>query len=162
MTPRHALEMRVPPLVALASSCALVWVVVALTPEWTTSLAQTVRQATAAALALIGVAFMGAGVSEFRRHETTVNPMRPESSSKVVDSGVYAWTRNPMYLGMHLGVFAWAVLLGNLWGLVAAHAFVAYIARFQIAPEERVLSARFGAPYVNYTQRVRRWLGRKA
>lgn len=156
----HALETRVPPLVVLVLCGGLVWACAALTPQWTTDQWRLTRRVAAAAFTAIGVIVALAGVSEFRRCETTVNPMRPETSQKVVDSGAYAWTRNPMYLDMHLALVAWALFLGNLWGLVAAHTFAAFVRRFQIVPEERALEAQFGAPYVEYTRAVRRWFGR--
>ena len=156
----RVLEMRVPPLVVLVATSGLVWASAALTPEWTTDQRQTTRKLAAAALALVGLGVAMAGVWEFRKHGTTVNPMRPKASLTIVESGIYRWTRNPMYLGMHLGLVGLAVLCGNLWGMVAAHAFVAYITRFQIAPEERALAERFGEPYANYRGRVRRWVGR--
>ena len=99
-----------------------------------------------------------AGVIEFRRARTTVDPTRPEHSSAIVSGGIYSLTRNPMYLGFLLILAAWAAWLGNLPACLALLAFVQYMNRFQIAPEERVLGARFGAPYEAYRQRVRRWL----
>ena len=63
-----------------------------------------------------------------------------------------------MYLGLVLLLSAWAVHLQAVWPWARPVAFVAYITRFQILPEERVLRARFGAEYLAYTARVRRWL----
>jgi protein-S-isoprenylcysteine O-methyltransferase Ste14 len=117
-----------------------------------------VRAGLAIALGVTGVLVALAGVIVFRRAGTTLHPQRPESSSAVVRSGVFAWTRNPMYLGMLLVLLAWAAWLANVASLVLAFAFVAYLNRFQIRPEERVLAARFGAAYTEYMARVRRWL----
>jgi protein-S-isoprenylcysteine O-methyltransferase Ste14 len=99
-----------------------------------------------------------AGVAEFRRARTTVNPTTPQASSSVVDSGIYRRSRNPMYLGFLLALAGWAIQLGHLAALPVLPAFVLYMNRFQIAPEERALRAKFGAPYAEYTRRVRRWL----
>jgi protein-S-isoprenylcysteine O-methyltransferase Ste14 len=63
-----------------------------------------------------------------------------------------------MYLGLLLVVLGWAAFLCSAVALVGPVIFVAYIGRFQIAPEERVLSAKFGTAYSGYLARVRRWL----
>lgn len=95
----------------------------------------------------------------FRRVGTTVNPLRPATSSVLVTHGVYRYTRNPMYLVGQATVLAGAMLyLQNLTALLAVPLFVLYITRLQIVPEERVLSARFPEAYALFRQRVRRWL----
>ncbi|MPN42673.1 hypothetical protein SDC9_190230 [bioreactor metagenome] len=63
-----------------------------------------------------------------------------------------------MYLGMLVLLLAWCVWLGNVAALLGPVLFVAYITRFQIIPEERILLAKFGEPYAQYLRRVRRWL----
>ena len=70
--------------------------------------------------------------------------------------GVYRFTRNPMYLGMVLVLIGWAVFLASPITLIFVPLFVLYINRFQITPEERVLTSIFGAEYVDYKNRVRR------
>jgi len=118
----------------------------------------TGRRMLALVLALAGSAIVLAGVAAFARHRTTVNPHRPENSSAVVSSGIYRFTRNPMYLGMLLGLVGWTLFLANAAGALALPLFVLWMNRFQIGPEERILSARFGAAYANYRAKVRRWL----
>jgi protein-S-isoprenylcysteine O-methyltransferase Ste14 len=71
---------------------------------------------------------------------------------------VYRFTRNHMYLGLAVLLSAWAVWLAALLPWLAPLAFVLYITRFQIRPEERVLGQLFGPPYADYRRRVRRWL----
>ena len=63
-----------------------------------------------------------------------------------------------MYLGLSVTLMGWAVFLSNLVALLATPLFVLYINRFQINPEERVLSSLFGAEYAVYKGKVRRWL----
>jgi protein-S-isoprenylcysteine O-methyltransferase Ste14 len=53
---------------------------------------------------------------------------------------------------------AWAVYLSSIWSLLGPVFFVLYITRFQIVPEERILDRLFGAAFVAYKKRVRRWL----
>jgi protein-S-isoprenylcysteine O-methyltransferase Ste14 len=116
------------------------------------------RLLVAIALALVGVAFDVSGVIAFHRAKTTINPMKPQSTSSIVDSGIYRVTRNPMYVGLVFLLCAWAVFLGPWWALPGPFAFAAYIGRFQIAPEEKALAALFGAEYLSYKAKVRRWL----
>jgi protein-S-isoprenylcysteine O-methyltransferase Ste14 len=98
---------------------------------------------------------------QFWRAHTTINPHRPESATTLVTSGVYAWTRNPMYLGLAVLLLGWAINLGTLTPLVLAPLFFPLIRHVQIRAEEHVLRARFGQDYARYCQRVNRWLGRR-
>jgi protein-S-isoprenylcysteine O-methyltransferase Ste14 len=114
--------------------------------------------AAALMIAAIGAAFDVLGIIAFRRAKTTVNPMKPEKSAALVSSGVYRITRNPMYVGMAFILLAWAIFLASPWALFGPLVFAVYITRFQIKPEERALSTRFGAEFASYQARVRRWL----
>ncbi len=84
--------------------------------------------------------------------------MSPEKASKVVDTGIYAYSRNPMYLALLLVLLALASFLANIAVLFIIPVFIAYITRFQIIPEERALTNNFGRDYLDYTNRVRRWI----
>lgn len=116
------------------------------------------QRAAGVVLALAGFFIALAGVLQFRIARTTVNPMRPEAASAVVDSGIFRWTRNPMYLGLACVLGSEALWWGTVPGLFCVFAFCAWIGRFQIRPEERALQGLFGADYSRYTERVRRWL----
>jgi protein-S-isoprenylcysteine O-methyltransferase Ste14 len=63
-----------------------------------------------------------------------------------------------MYVGMGMFLLAYSIYLANPVSVVAVVAFVAYITRFQIIPEERLLLSKFGESYASYTRSVRRWL----
>ena len=63
-----------------------------------------------------------------------------------------------MYLGFALILVSWGLYLANAASLVVVVAFVTYITRFQIVPEERILEAKFGPAFLNYRARTRRWL----
>ena len=117
-----------------------------------------IRVAAAVTIALAGGGFSLAGIISFRRARTTVNPMKPETTSSLVCSGIYGVTRNPMYVGLLFILIAWALFLSSAWALLGPLAFVLYMNRFQIAPEERVLSAMFATGYSAYKSSVRRWL----
>ena len=110
------------------------------------------------AFTLAGVLVAAAGVIEFRRAQTTVNPMAPEAASALVTRGVYRFSRNPMYLGFALALLGWAVFLSNAAALVGIVAYVWYLTRFQIVPEERMLEGKFGPAFETYRRSVRRWL----
>lgn len=120
------------------------------------SLAIPARVPVGVALALAGLAICGAGVASFRRAGTTVNPMTPEASSALVETGIYAYTRNPMYLGFATLLAGWAVALSNGASLALLPLFVLYLDRYQIRPEERALAPLFGDAFAAYANRVRR------
>ena len=150
------LECRIPPPVIGLIIAAAMWAAANLPPVL--QLPRTLRWIVAAVLAIAGAYVALAGVVSFRRAATTVNPLKPETSAALVSTGVYALTRNPMYLGMVLVLLAWAVYLSALWPFIGSPLFAAYITCFQIVPEERVLEQLFGAAFAQYRQRVRRWL----
>jgi protein-S-isoprenylcysteine O-methyltransferase Ste14 len=151
-----SLELKIPPPVVGLLVAVAMWavsrygVLEGVPPAW--------RVGAALALVAVGGVFDVAGLIAFRRAKTTVNPMKPEKSAALVTSGVYRFTRNPMYVGMAFFLLAWAVYLASPWALLGPLVFAAYITRFQIKPEERVLAARFGTEFARYRARVRRWL----
>jgi protein-S-isoprenylcysteine O-methyltransferase Ste14 len=152
----HSLELKVPPpLVALVLAAAM-WVIAKMASP--IEAPDLVRHVVAAVIALAGGCVSLAGIVAFRRARTTVNPLKPQNTSALVTAGIYKYTRNPMYLGLLLVLLAWAVFLSSVWALAGPFAFVLYIGRFQIAPEERVLATMFGAGYADYRATVRRWL----
>jgi protein-S-isoprenylcysteine O-methyltransferase Ste14 len=151
-----SLELKIPPpAIALFVALAM-WGLALATPS--PHMLTVIRVSAALAIALAGVAFALAGVAACRRAKTTVNPTKPQTTSALIGSGIYAVTRNPMYLGLLLVLIALAVFLSSLWALLGPVAFFLYIGRFQIAPEERALAVLFGAQYDAYLCRVRRWL----
>ena len=152
----QSLELKIPPVAVFLVFGALIWVIDRAVP----AAAFTLPGAAIIAAALAGVgAFFGvAGILAFRRQGTTVHPIHPDRASAVVTVGVYRFTRNPMYLGLALFLLAFAIRLGNLVAVAFVPAFMAYMTRFQIRPEERVLLAKFGAEFGNYMQSVRRWI----
>ena len=154
------LELKVPPPVVGLLMAALMWWLSnqAVLPNATLETPRVMRIASALVIALIGGAFDLAGLMAFRRSKTTVNPLKPEKTAVLVADGIYRVTRNPMYVGMLLLLVAWAVFLASPWALAGPLLFFAWIDRFQIAPEERVLERKFGTAFDAYRRRVRRWL----
>ena len=116
------------------------------------------RHASALWLTAVGAGAALAGVISFRLAKTTVNPLKPEAASSLVVSGIYRITRNPMYLGALLVLIGWAVFLANAAAFIVSAGFVLYLNRFQISPEEKALTIRFGPEFSTYCARVRRWI----
>jgi len=95
---------------------------------------------------------------QFKRAGTTVNPLTPGRASQLVTQGVYAYTRNPMYLGQACLLLSWCLWLQHALAPLSVVMFMAYITRFQILPEERMLAQKFPAEFALLCQRTRRWL----
>ena len=152
----QVLELKLPPLVLWLLSAVAVAAAARLWPG--ASLPFAGHRAAAVVVLLLGIMIAVAGVVQFRRARTTVNPLAPLNASAIVDSGVYRLSRNPMYLGMALGLGGLALWWANVAGGVLVLLFCWYLTQFQIKPEERALQARFGPEYAAYLRRVRRWL----
>lgn len=108
-------------------------------------------------IVLAGALGLG-GLHAFARQRTTFNPLAPEASRALVTTGVYRFSRNPMYLAMLLLLAAWGLWLGNIASWLLLPLSVWLLNTLQIKPEERVLRARFGREFEDYARRVRRWL----
>jgi protein-S-isoprenylcysteine O-methyltransferase Ste14 len=151
----NSLELRIPPPVVALFFALLMWL--ASLPFAPLPIPFAYRAGVAVALAIVGLGLSVSGVISFRRARTTMNPVRPGATS-LVRSGVYRLTRNPMYLGWALKLLGWAVFLASPLALLLVPLFMLYIRRFQIEPEERVLSSLFVGEYSQYSEKVRRWL----
>jgi protein-S-isoprenylcysteine O-methyltransferase Ste14 len=139
------LELKIPPPIIAVLIAVAMWGISLITPLLAVS--STYQIPLAMAIASVGVALALAGSISFHQAKTTVNPLKPEAASSLVSSGIYQFTRNPMYLGMLMVLLAWAVYLSSPWALLGLVAFVIYIDRFQIAPEEKALTTLFGTDY---------------
>lgn len=106
---------------------------------------------------LIGSLILMAGIIPFHLQKTTVNPLAPDRASQLVTTGIYKVTRNPMYLGMAILLTAWCIYLSSTTGWIFLLAFIVFITKFQIQPEERILVKKFGIDFENYRLSVRRW-----
>ena len=109
-------------------------------------------------LLVIAVCIDIAALLSFRASKTTINPMTPEHSSELVVDGIYRFSRNPMYLGLAIILAAWGIYLGDFVGFLMLPAFVWYITVFQIIPEEEIIEDLFGCKYIEYKQKVKRWI----
>ncbi len=94
----------------------------------------------------------------FFRARTTFHPLKLDNTSALVTSGMYRLTRNPMYLGLLLLLTGVAIWLGGLTPFLMLPLFVWIITNHQIIHEERILEEKFEQHYLEYKQKVRRWL----
>jgi protein-S-isoprenylcysteine O-methyltransferase Ste14 len=109
----------------------------------------------------LGLTFVGflCGVwafLEFRKARTTLDPHGAVKA--LVKTGIYRFTRNPIYLGFLLMVIGFPLAYGSLWGLVVSPIFIATLSRLVIEKEEAYLEKKFKGEYSDYSSKVRRWL----
>lgn len=152
----QALELKIPPPIVGLLVALVMWGIASVSPLLDVSL--LIRKVTVGALLLVAAGIALPGFVAFLRARTTFNSMKPKATSSLVTGGIYRFTRNPMYVSVLLMLVAWAIFLSSALALVGPVAFVLYINRFQIKPEERALEAMFGTTYTEYKGRVRRWL----
>lgn len=151
----RGLELKIPPVAVFLLGGAAAFGLRELAPAL--GYAAPWTRAIALLLAVTVLAIAVLGVIRFVRVGTTVHPTHPSRASRVVRTGVYRLSRNPMYLGLALLLAALAVWLSHPLPFLAVPAFVLYMNRFQIEPEERALLEKFGAEYAAYLKSVRRW-----
>lgn len=150
------LELLVPPPVVMLVIALAMWAVSQAFPMQL--LPETYRLVLGVGLGFLGVAAGVAGILAFQRAHTTADPRKPARTTALVTSGIYRYSRNPMYLGVLLVLAGWAVLLGNPVSALGVLVYVLYISRYQIYPEERQLLETFGAGFLKYKATVRRWI----
>jgi protein-S-isoprenylcysteine O-methyltransferase Ste14 len=149
------LELKILPIVQVVIAAVMMYLLKRLLPElhyifFNKELLASITLVVSAFIAVLSVYC-------FRKHGTTVNPKRPEETNEVINSGIYAYSRNPMYVAFVLILVSLAIYLSSFASYVMLPFFVIYITRFQIIPEERMLTKRFGLAYTSYTNKVRRW-----
>lgn len=105
----------------------------------------------------IGMVIALLALLQFRFAKTTVDPTKPDKAQSLVISGVFKFSRNPMYLALLLILLALGIFLGNAFNTLVAAGFVAYMNRFQIIPEEQILLNKFGRSFKDYCILTRRW-----
>lgn len=149
------LKLKIPPVIVFLFALLLIWLTkeffpspaVPELPEWPAYL-----------VAGIGFLLGVAGIIEFRRAATTVNPHQPDKSTNLVSSGPYKISRNPMYLALLCALLAAGIWWNEPFSLPVIIGFIAFMNHFQIIPEERVLEEKFSEEYIQYKSRVRRWI----
>jgi protein-S-isoprenylcysteine O-methyltransferase Ste14 len=119
-------------------------------------LAPLVLQYTGLALTFVGFLLGIGAFMEFRKARTTLNPHG--STKQLVTSGIYRFTRNPIYLGFLLMVIGLPLSSGLYWGILLTPFYMLTMYSLVIKREEVYLERKFKGQYTNYISRVRRWL----
>jgi protein-S-isoprenylcysteine O-methyltransferase Ste14 len=109
-------------------------------------------------LLILGLAVFMSAVKSFRRQKTTVNPLEPRQASSLVTSGIFKFSRNPMYLGMLIILLSITFKFNLIGGLIASLFFYIFITKFQIIPEEVAMNELFGNEFIDYSEKTRRWI----
>ena len=94
----------------------------------------------------------------FKNYQTTINPLNLTKTSSLVNTGIFKYTRNPMYLGMVFILLSIALKFNLYGGLIVIWLFFSFITKFQIIPEEKAMEKLFGQKFNNYKKKTRRWL----
>lgn len=152
------LELLIPPPIVAAVVALLMWLSHLYWPLFAWSMSVSGQFLLMGLLVLLAVIFGVGALLRFRTLHTTADPRNPHRTQQLAITGVYAYSRNPMYLGVYFLLLCWAIYLTNWAALVLSLLFVGFITRFQIIPEERVLQKMFGASYQHYCEKVRRWI----
>tara|TARA_Y100000991_G_scaffold71941_1_gene53988 strand:- start:535 stop:981 length:447 start_codon:yes stop_codon:yes gene_type:complete len=107
---------------------------------------------------VVGISIFVAAVGSFKKQKTTVNPISIEKASSLVISGIFKYSRNPMYLGMSFVLLGLAFKFNLIGGLLFTSIFMSFITIFQIKPEEVAMEKLFEQQWKDYIKNVRRWL----
>ncbi len=107
---------------------------------------------------LIGVLILVIPVSKFIKSKTTIDPIKFKKVNKLVTSGIYKYSRNPMYLGLLMIVISSSILYLSIYSITTPFFFYWWINRFQIKREEIFLTEKFDKKYLSYKTKTRRWI----
>lgn len=108
------------------------------------------------ALMVLGFATILLAARSFRKHETTIIP--DGQPSTLMEGGLFAYSRNPIYVAMAVLLVGSGLAIGHIWALIVVPLFVLLVQQIWIVKEEENLEAEFGQIYRNYKIKVRRWL----
>ena len=106
----------------------------------------------------IGILILLNPVLKFKKSKTTINPIKFKKVNKLVTSGIYKYSRNPMYLGLLMIVISSSIFYLNIYSILTPLFFYLWINRFQIKREEIFLTEKFGKEYLSYKNTTRRWI----
>ena len=109
-------------------------------------------------LLILGLFVFISAVRSFRKQKTTVNPLAPKQASSLVVSGIFKYSRNPMYLGMLIVLLSISFKFNLIGGIITSLFFFVFITKFQIIPEEVAMNELFGDQFIDYTKKTRRWV----
>ena len=107
---------------------------------------------------LIGMLILINPIFKFIKSKTTIDPIKFKKVNKLIISGIYKYSRNPMYLGLLMIVISTSIFYLNIFSITTPFVFYFWINRFQIRREEIFLTEKFGKEYVSYKTKTRRWI----
>jgi protein-S-isoprenylcysteine O-methyltransferase Ste14 len=110
-------------------------------------------------LSMVGMGLLFLARREFSRHRQPTDPGQP--TSQLIRSGVFAISRNPLYLGAGIFLLGIALTFNLLWSVMTLILSMALCHFVLILPEEQYLAGKFGSEYETYFASVNRWLGRR-
>jgi len=151
-----SLKLKVPPLVVFATALFIMWGINQLWPIYLIS--YSIRMWGTIIMLLLASATGFWAVTIFFQNSTTINPHKPKKAAKLITSGIYQYSRNPMYLGLLLSLIAASIYFGNPLTIPIWFLFTAYMNYFQIKPEEQIMRRKFGEAYLLYQLDVPRWI----
>ncbi len=107
---------------------------------------------------LVGVLILITPIFKFIKSKTTIDPIKFKKVNKLITSGIYKYSRNPMYLGLLMIVTSTSIFYLNIFSIITPIIFYCWINRFQIKREEIFLTEKFGKDYILYMTKTRRWI----
>ena len=107
---------------------------------------------------LIGMLILINPIFKFIKSKTTIDPIKFKKVNKLITSGIYRYSRNPMYLGLLMLVTSTSIFYLNIFSITTPFFFYYWINRFQIKREEIFLTKKFGKEYLLYKTKTRRWI----
>lgn len=152
----NALNNKVPPVILLLFFSLIVWWISSFSALEKTN--PIILQALSLSTLIIALIFSISGIVSFRFAKTTANPLKPETASSLVNTGIYRISRNPMYVGFGFFILSLSIYFASPLSLLSLIVFVLYMTEFQIKPEEKSLDDLFGEEFKSYKRNVRRWL----
>ena len=107
---------------------------------------------------LIGLIILINPIVRFIKSKTTIDPIKFKKVNKLITSGIYKFSRNPMYLGLLMIVISTSIFYLNIFSVATPILFYFWINRFQIKREEIFLTEKFGKEYLLYKTKTRKWI----
>ena len=109
-------------------------------------------------LLFIGILILINPILKFIKSRTTIDPIKFKKVNKLITSGIYKYSRNPMYLGLLMIVISTTIFYLNIFSITTPIIFYFWINKFQIKREEIFLTKKFGKEYLLYKTKTRRWI----
>ena len=106
----------------------------------------------------IGIFILIIPVYKFVKSKTTIDPIKFKKVNNLVTSGIYKYSRNPMYLGLLMVIISTSIFYLTIFSITTPFIFYFWINRFQIKREEIFLTKKFGQKYISYKSKTRKWI----